>query len=95
MIYRSDRTYVFYACKARQTSDYISLILLQLSDFGRYITTTAVVRYVTNLVTYHPGDLSLVIYPHAHARANYHLVIFSPHMYNMHIYTYIYTYIYI
>lgn len=94
MIYRPDRTYVFYACKARQTSDYISLILLQLSDFGRYITTTAVVRYVTNLVIYNLVDISLVIYLHAHARVNYHLVIFSPHMYNMYIYRYIYTYMY-
>lgn len=67
MIYRPDRTNVFYACKARQTSDYISLILLQLSDFGRYITTTAVVRYITNLVIYNLVDISLVIYLHARA----------------------------
>ena len=48
------------------------------------------VRMIYNLV-----DISLVIYLHAHARVNYHLVIFSPHMYNMHIYTYIHTYIYV
>ena len=95
MIYRPDRTYVFYVCKARQTSDYISLILLQLSDFGRYITTTAVVRGITNLVIYNLVDISLVIYLHAHARMNYHLVIFSPYMYNMYIYAYIHTYIYV
>lgn len=59
MIYRPDRTYVFYVCKARQTSDYISLILLQLSDFGRYITTTAVVRYITNIFhLYITSDIS-------------------------------------
>lgn len=95
MIYRPDRTDVFYICKARQTSDYISLILLQLSDFGRYITTTIVVRQITNLVIYNLVDISLVIYLLAHARVNYHLVIFSPHIYNMYIYRYIYTYIYV
>ena len=95
MIYCPDRTDVFYVCKARQTSDYISLILLQLSDFGRYITTTAVVREITNLVIYNLVDISLVIYLHAHARVNYHLVIF-PHIYIICIiYTYIYTYIYV
>lgn len=95
MIYRPDRTDVFYICKARQTSDYISLILLQMSDFGRYITTTVVVRQITNLVIYNLVDISLVIYLHAYARVNYHLVIFSPHIYNMYIYRYIYTYIYV
>ena len=96
MIYRPDRTYVLYACKARQMSDYISLILLQLSDFGRYITTTVVVRQITNLVIYNLVDISLVIYLHAHARVNYHLVIFS-HIYIICIYidTYIHTYMYI
>lgn len=102
MIYRPDRTDVFYACKARQTSDYISLILLQLSDFGRYITTTAVVRYITNIFhLYITSDISSGWYITSDisscARAGeLSLSDFSPHMYNMYIYidTYIHTYMY-
>lgn len=101
MIYRPDRTDVFYVCKARQTSDYISLILLQLSDFGRYITTTAVVRYITNIFhLYITSDISSERYITSDisscARAGgLSLSDFSPHIYNMYIYRYIYTYIYV
>ena len=100
MIYRPDRTDVFYVCKARQTSDYISLILLQLSDFGQYITTTAVVRYITNIFhLYITSDISsgrfITSDISSYARAGELSLsdFFPTYIYNMYIYRYIYTYI--